>query len=169
MPVTSIIVMGVSGCGKSTIGRGLAEALHWPFRDGDEFHPPANVAKMSAGTPLTDADRWPWLDRIGDFIDQTTASHAHAVIACSALKRSYRDRLSAGGRAVHFAHLQGTFDLIAGRMAARRDHFMPTTLLKSQFATLEPLSPDERAIIVDITQPPQAIIADIVSALQLTC
>lgn len=139
-PPLRLVVMGVSGSGKTTLGRALAERLHLPFRDGDDLHPPANREKMRAGVALTDADRWPWLDRVAAVL----RDEAPLVVACSALRRVYRDRIRAGaGGPVIFLHLTGERDLIAARMAGRQGHFMPATLLDSQFATLEPLAPGE--------------------------
>jgi gluconokinase len=144
-----IVIMGVSGCGKSTVGAALGAALGIPYRDGDDLHPVANVEKMQAGVPLTDADRWPWLDRVADVL----RDDAPVIVGCSALRRVYRDRIraSAGGP-VRFVHLVGSRDVIAGRMAARTGHYMPPALLDSQFATLEPPGPDE-AVVVEIDQP----------------
>ncbi|MBY0364437.1 MAG: gluconokinase [Phreatobacter sp.] len=157
--------MGVSGSGKSTVGLGLADALGWDFRDGDSFHPPANVAKMRSGAPLTDDDRWPWLDAISRHVAELEDGGGHVVIACSALKRAYRDRLRAAGARLRFIHLDGSFDLIDGRMRARRDHFMPPSLLESQFATLEAPAPDEKAVTVPIADDPEAIVATILARL----
>lgn len=162
---TAIIVMGVSGCGKSTVGQALAGRLGWDFRDGDAFHPPANVAKMSAGAPLTDDDRWPWLDAIARHVAGLETGGGHVVIACSALKRAYRDRLRASGARIRFVHLAGTYELIDGRMKARVNHFMPPSLLASQFATLEPPGADEAAITVSIDAPPETIVATALDAL----
>ena len=159
-----IVIMGVSGCGKSSVGAALSEALGIPYRDGDDLHPPANVAKMRAGEALTDADRWPWLDRVA----QELASLAPVIVGCSALRRAYRDRIRAGaGGPVLFVHLAGSRALIAARMAARSGHFMPASLLESQFATLEPPGPDEAAITVDIDQPMDRLVADILRQLEL--
>ncbi|MFM2389005.1 MAG: hypothetical protein RLZZ437_560 [Pseudomonadota bacterium] len=149
-----VVVMGVSGCGKSSVGEGLATALGIPYRDGDDLHPAANVEKMRAGVPLTDEDRWPWLDRVA----QVLASEAPVIVGCSALRRAYRDRLRAGaGGPVQFVHLAGSRDLIAARMAARKGHYMPPSLLDSQFAALEPPGPDE-ALTIDIDRPVPQII-----------
>jgi len=156
-----VVVMGVSGCGKSTVGAALAHALGWPFLDADDFHPPANVAKMAAGTPLTDDDRWPWLDRIVDALRQTTAASGNAVLACSALRESYRARLALAG-VIRFVHLRGDHAIIAQRLAQRRHRYMPATLLASQFATLE--APDD-AIDIDIRASVDAQVAAIVAAL----
>jgi gluconokinase len=132
-----VVVMGVCGCGKSTVGKALADELGWPFHDADDFHPAANVAKMAAGEPLTDDDRWPWLDRLAAEMRAAQAGGGNAVLACSALKQAYRDRIATAGN-VRFVHLAGDVDTIAGRLAARRHRYMPATLLASQFAALEP-------------------------------
>jgi gluconokinase len=148
------VIMGVSGCGKTSVGEGLAARLGVVYRDGDHLHPPENVARMRAGIPLTDADRWPWLDRVAGVL----ASAAPVIVGCSALRRAYRDRIRAGaGAPVRFVHLAGSRAIIAARMAARQGHFMPLTLLDSQFAALEPPGPDE-ALTVDIDQPLPALI-----------
>src|SRR5690349_16034574 len=133
----ALIVMGVSGSGKSTIGDRLANRLGWTYEDGDRFHPASNVAKMSAGQPLTDEDRWPWLQAIADEIDRLCGKNQHAVFACSALKRSYREVLVHGRDDVRIVFLNGTQALIAKRLAVRKGHFMPAGLLDSQFRTLE--------------------------------
>ena len=153
-----VLVMGVSGAGKSTLGAMLAEALGVPFADADAFHPPANVAKMAAGTPLTDEDRWPWLDAIGAWLDAQAASGTGGIATCSALKRIYRDRLLAGRPAVRLIHLQGAPALITGRQAARPGHFMPPSLMASQFATLEPPAPEEGALLLSVDAPPEAVL-----------
>jgi carbohydrate kinase (thermoresistant glucokinase family) len=159
--------MGVAGCGKSTIGQALSDALGWPFRDADTFHPEANVAKMSSGQPLTDADRAPWLAAIAAWIDARQASGEPAIVSCSALKKRYRDVIVGGRHGVHLVHLAGGLGVIQARMAARQHHFMPLSLLKSQFETLEPPAPDEHAAIVDVAQTPQAIVAEIIADLGL--
>ena len=142
-----VVIMGVSGCGKSSVGEGLSARLGVPYRDGDDLHPPQNVAKMRAGIPLTDADRWPWLDSVAGVL----ADEAPVIVGCSALKRIYRDRIRAAG-AVTFVHLVGSRDLIAARMAQRQGHYMPLALLDSQFAALEPPGPEEAmAISIDQT------------------
>ncbi|GHF18852.1 gluconokinase [Pseudolysinimonas yzui] len=151
--------MGVSGTGKSTIGRGLAETLGLPFVEGDDLHPPANVAKMAAGIPLTDADRAPWLDRIAAELDRPV------VITCSALKRSYRDRLRAAAPDLVLVYLHGSPELLAARMAQRDGHFMPPSLLESQLATLEEPSADEDAIPVDVALQPDEIVELVVDRL----
>lgn len=145
-----VVLMGVSGCGKTVVGQALAASLGWPFYDGDDYHPPANVAKMAAGTPLTDADRWPWLDRLGREMGAVLARGGHAVLACSALKQAYRDRIAACAKQdgdVRFVHLKGDPATIAARLAPRRHRYMPAALLASQFAALE--EPKD-AIVVDI-------------------
>jgi gluconokinase len=159
--------MGVSGSGKSTIADSLAERLGWRYEDGDRFHPPGNVAKMSAGHPLTDQDRWPWLQAIADEIDRVCQSGERAVIACSALKRAYRDILVHGRRDVRIVFLNGTQDLIAARLAARKGHFMPPGLLDSQFRTLEPPGPDETPVTVSIDASVEAVVDDIIRQLKL--
>jgi gluconokinase len=163
----ALVVMGVSGSGKSTISESLARQLGWQYEDGDRFHPPSNVAKMSAGQPLTDEDRWPWLQAIADEIDRLSASGERAVIACSALKRAYRDILVHGRDDIRIVFLDGTQDLIAGRLAARRGHFMPPDLLASQFRTLERPGTNERPITVSIDAPVERIVDDIVRQLNL--
>lgn len=153
--------MGVAGCGKSSVGAALAPLLGAAYRDGDDLHPAVNIAKMSAGVPLTDADRWPWLSRVGQAL-----AAAPLIIGCSALKRSYRHHIRAkAGGPVIFVHLAGTRAVIEARMAARTGHFMPTTLLDSQFATLEPPGAEEQALTIDIDQPFDAVIADILARL----
>jgi gluconokinase len=164
---SALVVMGVSGSGKSTIADHLAKRLGWRYEDGDRFHPPDNVAKMSAGHPLTDEDRWPWLRAIADEIDRLAASGEHAVIACSALKRAYREILVHGRDDIRIVFLDGTLDLIAERLAVRKGHFMPPGLLASQFRTLEPPGAGERPIIVSIDAPVENIVDDIVGQLNL--
>ncbi|MFD3549699.1 gluconokinase [Streptomyces sp. NPDC058655] len=159
-----IVVMGVAGTGKTTVGRQLAEALGLPYAEGDAFHPAANVAKMSAGTPLEDADRWPWLDAIADWIG--SRPEPGGVVAASSLRRVYRDRLRAAGPGTVFVHLTGDRPLIERRMADRKGHFMPAALLDSQFATLEPLQPDEAGVAVDVSGSPEEITARALAALR---
>jgi carbohydrate kinase (thermoresistant glucokinase family) len=149
-----VVVMGVSGCGKSTVGQLLASRLGCPFLDADEFHPPANVAKMAAGTPLTDTDRQPWLE----LLNAKLRGHENAVLACSALKESYRQILAQGLADCRFVHLRGSIDLIRARLAERRHRYMPASLLESQFATLEP---PRGAIEVDIGMSIPACVAAI--------
>jgi gluconokinase len=163
----ALIVMGVSGSGKTTIGEVLAGRLGWPFEDGDRFHPASNVAKMSAGHPLTDEDRWPWLQAIADEIDRICRAGERAVVACSALKRAYRDTLVHGRDDVRIVFLDGTQDLIAARLAARKGHFMPPGLLDSQFGTLEPPAGNENPVTVSIDAPVETIADDIVRQLGL--
>ncbi|MDE2376494.1 gluconokinase [Bradyrhizobium sp.] len=159
--------MGVSGSGKSTIADALGKRLGWRFEDGDRFHPAANVAKMSAGHPLTDADRWPWLNAIADEIERTCTYGGHVIIACSALKHAYRDVLSRGRRDVRFVFLQGAPELIASRLAHRKGHFMPPELLASQFRTLEPPEAGEHVVTVAIDAPVEAIVDDVLRQLKL--
>jgi gluconokinase len=164
----ALIVMGVSGSGKSTIADKLAERLRWSYEDGDKFHPASNVAKMSAGHPLTDEDRWPWLQAIADEIDRVCRAGQRAVIACSALKRAYRDILVHGRSDVRIIYLKGTQELIARRLATRKNHFMPPGLLDSQFRTLEPPDTRENPVTVSIDAPVDAIVDDIIRGLRLS-
>jgi len=158
MRAAAIIVMGVSGSGKSTIGALLAERLGWPFADADGFHPPENVAKMAAGIPLTDADRWPWLDAIAAHIDAARKAGQPVVVACSALRRAYRDRLRAGHGDLLFLHLSGAPEVIAARQAARQGHFMPPSLMASQFATLEDTVAEPDAVTVSVKASPDEVV-----------
>jgi gluconokinase len=164
----ALVVMGVSGSGKSTVAEKLAEALGWTYEDGDKFHPASNVAKMAAGHPLTDEDRWPWLGAIAAEIDRACKAGEHVVIACSALKRAYRDVLVHGRSGVRIIFLNGTQQLIADRLAKRKGHFMPPDLLPSQFRTLEPPAPDENPVTVSIDASVEAIVADIIHKLNLS-
>src|ERR1700710_405661 len=145
-----IVAMGVSGSGKSTVGAALAQRLRVPFADADDFHPPANIAKMTAGEALDDEDRHPWLEAIGEWLDP--APPARGGGSCSALKRKYRDQLRQHAPSTEFVHLHGSREVIARRQASRPGHFMPASLLDSQFAILEPLAPDERGLVVDVDQ-----------------
>ncbi|KUI22399.1 gluconokinase [Mycobacterium sp. GA-2829] len=155
-----IVVMGVSGSGKSTVGAALAQRLRVPFADADDFHPPANIAKMTAGQPLDDDDRHPWLEAIGTWL----ADHSDGgVMSCSALKVRYRDQLRTHCPTVEFLHLAGAVEVIARRQASRPGHFMPASLLASQFATLEPLTPEERGLAIDVDQSIDAIIEEYVA------
>lgn len=163
-----LIVMGVSGSGKTTIGEALARRLGWPYQDADAYHPDSNVAKMRAGQPLTDQDRWPWLRAIAAEIDRIADRGDHVVFGCSALKRAYRDVLVHGRRDVRIVYLDGSRELIARRLAGRKDHFMPAGLLDSQFATLEKPAADERAIIVAIDASVEAIVEAIIGRLSMT-
>lgn len=161
-----IVVMGVAGSGKSTVGVELARRLRWRFAEGDAFHPEANVEKMRNGTPLTDGDRWPWLDAIAAWIGETRARGERCVVACSALKRAYRERIANGREDVRFVYLQGDYDLIARRMAGRKGHYMPLALLRSQFDTLEEPAPDEGAIVLPVERSPAEIAVEVVATLQ---
>jgi gluconokinase len=152
--------MGVSGSGKTTIAAGVAKRLGWPLLEGDAFHPADNVAKMAAGTPLTDADRWPWLRAIAAEEDALRVAGVSAVVACSALRRAYRDVLLGDRADVVLLYLRGSKQLIAERMAARKGHFMPSALLDSQFATLEEPGDDERPVVVDIGAAAETVIED---------
>jgi len=149
-PPPLVVVMGVSGSGKTTIGAALAQRLRVPFADADDFHPQANIDKMSAGIPLTDDDRGPWLATIATWLAEHAAGGG--VASCSALKRSYRDVLAAAAPQVFFVHLHGDPDVIAARVAGRPGHFMPAALVESQFATLEPLEPGEHGAVLDVDQ-----------------
>ena len=156
--LAAVVVMGVSGAGKSTVGKIIAANLGCPFRDADSFHPPANIEKMSRGEPLTDDDRWPWLQAIAAWIAEHRAAGTTCVVTCSALKRVYRDIVTAKQSAdVRLVYLKGEFELIAARLAARKGHFMPPALLKSQFDALEEPAADEHAITVPIDATPEAI------------
>ncbi len=158
-----IVVMGVSGSGKSTVGGLLAERLDVPYAEADDFHPPANIAKMSAGHPLDDADRAPWLDAIAGWIAER--GDRGGVVSCSALRRRYRDRLRRADPGLFFLHLDGPPELIASRLAARMEHFMPSGLLTSQFEALEALGADEAGAVVGIEGTPQEIAARALAAL----
>lgn len=156
--LAAIAVMGVSGAGKSTVGKLVAAQLGWPFRDADSFHPKANIEKMSRGEPLTDADRWPWLNAIAAWIAEHRAAGTSCVVTCSALKRAYRDIVTNKQSAdVRLVYLKGDFDLIDARLKARKGHFMPAGLLQSQFDALEEPTQDEHALVVSIDATPEAI------------
>jgi len=163
----ALIVMGVSGSGKSTVGDTLAKRLGWLYEDGDKFHPASNVAKMAAGHPLTDEDRWPWLRAIAAEIDRLSAAGLRSVIACSALRRVYRDILVHGRADIRLVYLNGTQALIAERLSRRKGHFMPQGLLASQFKTLEPPTADERPVTVSINAPVKKIVEEILRQLDL--
>jgi carbohydrate kinase (thermoresistant glucokinase family) len=156
-----LLLMGVAGSGKTTTGQRLARQLGWEFRDADSFHPAANIAKMSAGQPLNDDDRLPWLDAIADWIDKHRGAGTKAIVSCSALKRVYRKRLMAQRPEVQLIYLKGTPKLIADRMSRRKGHFMPPALLDSQFAALEAPRGSERPIIVNVAMPPNRVIEHI--------
>jgi carbohydrate kinase (thermoresistant glucokinase family) len=157
--------MGVSGAGKTTVGQRLAKFLGWSFEEGDRLHPPENVEKMRGGRPLTDSDREPWLAAIAEVIDGWRKLGQNGVITCSALKRAYRRRIIGDRCGVRLVYLDGPRELVAGRLASRQDHFMPTSLLDSQFAALEPPGADERPITVRIDQPVEDIVGSVASML----
>ena len=159
-----VVVMGVSGCGKTSVGVALGKALRLRFVDGDDLHPHANRDKMASGIPLTDDDRWPWLELVGQTLAQGT--DAGTAVACSALKRVYRERILAAAPKTFFVHLHGTRELLAERIGQRKNHFMPLSLLDSQLATLEPLGADETGVVLDISLPLDEIVAQAVSALE---
>jgi gluconokinase len=163
--VAVLIVMGVSGSGKSTVGGLLASKLHWEFEDADWFHPASNIEKMHKGVPLTDDDRFPWLDAVAAWIDATRQSGGHGVIACSALKRRYRDILIGDRSDVRLVYLQGDEGLIARRIATRHEHFMPSSLLHSQFEALEEPGPDESPVVVSIEPTPREIVSNVMAVL----
>ncbi|MBS0363802.1 MAG: gluconokinase [Proteobacteria bacterium] len=165
MTGTVLLVMGVAGAGKSTLARALADRLGWPFLEGDDLHPAANVAKMRAGAPLDDADRAPWLAAVGKAMDDWIAEGRCGVVACSALKRRYRDTLRAGRPQVRIVYVAIDEALARARVAQRTDHYYPASLVPSQFAALEPPAPDERAITVDATQATDAQVAATLAAL----
>ena len=159
--MTILVVMGVSGSGKTTIAERIAASRHWALLEGDAFHPPVNVAKMAAGTPLTDEDRWPWLHAIAAAIDSHRTRGESAVVACSALRRAYRDFLIGKRTGVRLIYLRGDQAFIAARLRTRAGHFMPVSLLESQFRTLEEPGPDENPVIVDTGGEPDDIAAAI--------
>ena len=161
-----LLIMGVSGCGKTTIAELLSRELGWIYRDGDEFHPKSNVEKMHSGTPLTDEDRWPWLKAIAAWIDEKRQAGGHAIVTCSALKRVYRDILIGPRKDVSLIYLKGTEELIAERLAKRKDHFMPKGLLRSQFQTLQEPGADEHPVTVSIAPTPGEIAATILAELR---
>jgi carbohydrate kinase (thermoresistant glucokinase family) len=164
-PPQAIIVLGVSGSGKTTVGRELAEHLGFEFCDADDLHSAANIEKMASGHPLTDDDRLPWLNTVGQHIAETERQSGGIVVACSALKRSYRDILRRYDESAFFVHLDGTFELIASRIAARTHHFMPPSLLSSQFATLEALGADEVGVTINIDEDPPDIVDQILASM----
>ncbi|GAB6986316.1 gluconokinase [Nocardioides pyridinolyticus] len=159
-----LVVMGVSGSGKSTVGAAIAQRLRVPFEDADDLHPSANIAKMSRGEPLDDSDRYPWLELVGEWL----AVHEDGgVMGCSALKRKYRDQIRGLAPTTRFLLLEGSSEVIAARQAARPGHFMPASLLASQFATLEPLAADEDGMVLDVDQSVDAIVQGYVDAMRL--
>jgi gluconokinase len=160
-----IVVTGVSGSGKTTVGALLAGRLRWKYAEADDFHPAANIEKMAAGIPLTDEDRRPWLAAIGAWIDSQIQAGKPGVVTCSALKRAYRDRLRAGRPQVRLVYLRGSRDLIAARLAARHGHFFRPELLDTQFAALEEPEPDEHVLVVPVLDTPEEIVEEIVARL----
>jgi gluconokinase len=156
-----IVLMGVSGCGKTTVGAVLAQQLGAHFLEGDTLHPPENIAKMQRGEPLTDADRWPWLHAVAEMIDDWRARGISGVVACSALKRAYRKILIGAREDVRLVYLRGTREMIATRLAARRGHFMPAALLDSQFSALEEPASEENAIVVAVDRTPEEMIEEL--------
>jgi len=163
-----LVVMGVSGCGKSTVAALLAGRLGWPFEEGDALHPQANVEKMATGHPLTDEDRAPWLQKVVAWVEEQLDAGRSGLITCSALKRAYRDVINRRGSGVVFVYLSGTRETIAARLAARHGHYMPASLLDSQFADLEEPTSNEPAICIDVGPPPGVIAQHIVEQLNLT-
>jgi len=164
-PARVAVIMGASGSGKTTIGRALAERLGWQFQEGDALHPPENVAKMKAGHPLSDEDRAPWLAAVAARIDEWRRERSWGVVTCSALKRRYRDIIIGNRRDVRLIYLAGSREVIGERLSARRGHFMPPSLLDSQFSALEPPAPDEDAIMVSVDAPVPRIVAEIAEAM----
>ena len=162
-----VVVMGVSGSGKTTVAHGIAAATNLLFAEADDFHSRANVEKMRAGIPLTDEDRWPWLHDLAAWMAERAAEGRSTVIACSALRRVYRDVLASGPPTVDFVHLDGHVDVIRDRLAARSGHYMPASLLDSQVSTLEPLQPDESGIVLDVSLPPEELVEQAVRGLGL--
>jgi carbohydrate kinase (thermoresistant glucokinase family) len=165
-PVWHLVFMGVSGSGKSTAARAVQERLGWEFAEGDDFHPPANIAKMSSGIPLTDDDRWGWLGSLAEWTADRDREGTPTIISCSALRRSYRDVLRRGGAGTFFVHMTGDKGLLLERMSSR-EHFMPPTLLESQLDTLQPLESDEAGMAIDSANPPARIAAMVLARLDL--
>jgi len=162
---TTVVTLGVTGSGKSSVAVGLADVLGWPFAEGDDFHSSANVAKMRSGRPLDDEDRWPWLRALAGWVGEQEAAGRDAVLTCSALKRSYRDLLRRGHRSVWFLHVDVPPDELERRLRTRTDHFMPPSLLRSQLDALEPLQPDEPGATISGNAPPAAVVSRAVAAL----
>lgn len=165
MPLPVVVIMGVSGCGKTAVGELLAARLGVPFRDADHFHTPENVERMRSGVPLDDAARGPWLDRLSALIDDARRDGRGLVLACSALKRSYRDRLGAGRTGVRLVFLDGPEHLIRERLDRRLGHYMPASLLASQYAALERPTAEERPVTIDVASPPELLVENILTAL----
>ena len=165
-PVEHLVLMGVAGCGKTTAADNLHRALGWPIAEADDFHPAANIAKMSRGVPLTDEDRWPWLTSLRDWMSARAADGIRTIVTCSALKRSYRDLLSEAEGRVFFIHLLADPDELRERMAHREGHFMPPALLPSQFAALEPLDDDEDGVTVVSRPTPEETLDALLAALE---
>jgi gluconokinase len=163
-----VIVMGVSGVGKSTVAKGLSTVLGWTYAEGDAFHSAANVARMASGEPLTDDDRWPWLRAIGAWLDEQIEAGSPSVVTCSALRRAYRDLLREGRPEVSFLHLGAGEDLVADRMSHRVDHYMPVSLLHSQYDTLEPLQPDEPGVSIPVDGTASEVLRRALAALGLS-
>ncbi|MEV4811723.1 gluconokinase [Micromonospora avicenniae] len=166
-PTRHVVVMGVSGAGKTTVARGISEATGLLFAEADEFHPAENVARMRAGVPLDDAARLPWLRELAGWMAARAAEGRSTVLACSALRRSYRDVLRQGPPGVDFVHLDGSAEVIRDRMARRTGHFMPASLLESQLATLEPAEPDESVLVLDVSLSPEQLVTAAVNGLDL--
>lgn len=166
-PTEHLVLMGVAGCGKTTAAERLHDVLGWPVAEADDFHPRANIDKMSAGTPLTDEDRWPWLRSLRDWMSEHAEAGESTIVTCSALKRSYRDLLAEARGRVVFVHLVAEQSTLEDRMAHRAGHFMPTTLLPSQLSTLEPLEPDEDGVNVVSRQTPEETLAAVLEAVGL--
>jgi gluconokinase len=166
IPPAVVVVMGVSGSGKTTVAALLAGRLHWDFEDADDLHPAANVAKMHAGTALTDADRWPWLNAVAGWIDATRAARRQGIVACSALRRSYRDVIIGDRPDVRLVYLKGDQNLIRARLTCRQGHYMPAALLASQLEALEEPTPDERPIVVSVERRPREIVDELLSIIQ---
>jgi gluconokinase len=167
MPPSVILIMGVSGCGKTTVAERLAARLRWQLAEADDFHTAASIAKMRGGSPLTDEDRWPWLAAMRAWIDTTRGGGQRCVVACSALKRAYRERLAGGRDDVRLVHLAGSYELIATRMAGRKHAYMPAGLLQSQFDTLEPPGPEENPLVLAVEEEPARLVERIVAELAL--
>jgi gluconokinase len=165
LPPLSLVVMGVSGVGKTSVAHALVARTGWPFQEGDDLHPEANRAKMAAGHPLDDDDRWPWLRRIADWIGAREAAGEGGIVTCSALKRAYRNLLCDGHPSVRFVHLVADEDVLTSRVSQRHHEYMPPSLLRSQLTTLEPLEPDEPGVRVETQGDPDAVAGRVLEAL----